>query len=205
MTIERLLAPKRGSDNPFEIIREAATQNQELLDVTIRKMPYSEFIGTSYWFGVSTVAKSNAKMRCQVCNSDSTLHVHHRTYESHGREHSNMHDLVVLCVYCHGLFHGKSRRTSIEIEAPSHTKIPTDNEIVLTLDLINQCRTPAYAFTYATMTALGVGYKPAAGWVRNLIGTIISKELYQQAIDGREVFVKKKRANLLPRCEPEPF
>lgn len=52
------------------------------------------------------VAKSNAGMRCQVCNSGKQIEAHHRTYDTHGREHRNMRDIVVLCAFCHGVFHG---------------------------------------------------------------------------------------------------
>lgn len=110
-------------------------------------------------------------MRCQVCNSSNNIQAHHRTYDTHGREHLHMNDLVVLCEICHGLFHGHSntspvirqfvvrpKREKIPRVAPhlaSDIVIPEGNEIILTKQLIDSCRANG-AFTNATLRGFGL-------------------------------------------------
>jgi hypothetical protein len=68
-------------------------------------MPYREYLQTGEWQEHRKSALKRARWRCQVCNRDRTLHVHHRTYERRGRELAR--DLIVLCDDCHALYHGK--------------------------------------------------------------------------------------------------
>jgi 5-methylcytosine-specific restriction endonuclease McrA len=50
-------------------------------------------------------ALTRAGHQCQTCGtSDTTLDVHHNSYENYGDEKPQ--DLVVLCRACHELFHG---------------------------------------------------------------------------------------------------
>jgi hypothetical protein len=65
-------------------------------------MPYREYLQTPEWQAKRTEARERAGERCQVCNADDLLDVHHRTYERRGYERDG--DLTVLCRTCHELF-----------------------------------------------------------------------------------------------------
>ena len=67
------------------------------------QLPYSEYLKTEGWKVRRAKALARAEHRCQVCNSDKRLEIHHRTYERLGHERDA--DLVVLCRSCHQLFH----------------------------------------------------------------------------------------------------
>jgi len=71
----------------------------------LRSMPYPEYLKTPHWQRLRKEALRRAAYRCQVCNRDRMLHVHHRTYERRGCELAR--DLIVLCDQCHALYHGK--------------------------------------------------------------------------------------------------
>jgi hypothetical protein len=45
--------------------------------------------------------------RCQVCDADMHLDVHHRTYDRFG--HEDPGDLTVLCRDCHRLYHERKK------------------------------------------------------------------------------------------------
>jgi len=47
--------------------------------------------------------------RCQLCGSMTNLEVHHKQFRSHSGEDSE-HNLITLCLDCHGPIHGKSMR-----------------------------------------------------------------------------------------------
>ncbi len=66
-------------------------------------MPYEEYLRTAYWAAKRRAAIIRAQGRCQVCNSNISLQVHHRTYERRGCEHAA--DLTVLCKRCHERHH----------------------------------------------------------------------------------------------------
>lgn len=71
----------------------------------ILSMPYREFLQTPYWKAISQKVMANANFRCQICNSNENLNVHHRTYEHHGYELYYMEDLICLCKNCHEKYH----------------------------------------------------------------------------------------------------
>lgn len=66
-------------------------------------MPYVDYLRTEHWQDTRAAALHRAGHRCQVCNGDERLEVHHRTYERRGEELPE--DLTVLCADCHRLFH----------------------------------------------------------------------------------------------------
>lgn len=64
---------------------------------------YRDYIASPTWKKRAEAAKKRAGYRCQLCNSDSVLHAHHRTYERLGCEKPA--DVIVLCSKCHKKFH----------------------------------------------------------------------------------------------------
>lgn len=91
-----------------EIVEEdPLTAWRALLDRNINRnpktMPYNEYLQTSHWKETRAAAIERAHNRCQLCNADKSLHVHHRTYERIGEELDA--DLIVLCSSCHSRFH----------------------------------------------------------------------------------------------------
>ncbi len=70
----------------------------------IKKLSYSDFLQTPYWKAVANRVRYNASFKCQFCNGNGEVHVHHKTYEHHGREHKYLEDLVCLCKDCHEVF-----------------------------------------------------------------------------------------------------
>ena len=72
-------------------------------------MPYADYLQTPEWQARRKVMLRQAGYRCQVCNTDRLLHVHHRTYERRGMEQPA--DLITLCGDCHKLFHDNGKLT----------------------------------------------------------------------------------------------
>lgn len=73
----------------------------------LRTMPYHQYLQTPEWQATRKQRLQVARYRCQVCNSNGLLNVHHRTYERRGEERAG--DLVVLCDDCHGIFHREGK------------------------------------------------------------------------------------------------
>jgi hypothetical protein len=69
------------------------------------KRNYDKYMGSNPWKIKSSLAKTRADNKCQLCNSGGELHTHHRTYENLGDEKDG--DLIVLCSTCHAKFHDK--------------------------------------------------------------------------------------------------
>lgn len=67
---------------------------------------YADYLQSPHWKAVRTVALYWAGRRCQVCNSDDSPEVHHRTYERVGAEQPA--DVTVLCGTCHYLYHKRA-------------------------------------------------------------------------------------------------
>jgi hypothetical protein len=72
----------------------------------LRSMPYRDYLQSPEWQATRRWHLKYAGFRCQLCNdADTTLDVHHRTYERRGHEYHK--DLIVLCRGCHAKFHDK--------------------------------------------------------------------------------------------------
>ena len=84
--------------------QEQAERAAELL--RLKRIPYREYLGTEHWQRVRESALKRSWYRCQLCNSDGLLDVHHRTYERRGEERAS--DVIVLCRQCHSKFHDKA-------------------------------------------------------------------------------------------------
>jgi len=68
----------------------------------LQSMSYAEYLQSSEWASKRAKALRFAQFRCQLCNSNEALNVHHRTYERRG--HELLGDLTVLCQDCHTTF-----------------------------------------------------------------------------------------------------
>ena len=66
---------------------------------------YKAYIKSKRWKKKAAAARKRAGFRCQLCNAEGRLQVHHRTYERLGYELPG--DLIALCVDCHKKFHGR--------------------------------------------------------------------------------------------------
>ena len=71
----------------------------------ITDMDYIKFLQTPYWKAIAEKVRQKAGCRCQLCNSNERLNVHHRTYENHGDELHHMDDLICVCSECHEKHH----------------------------------------------------------------------------------------------------
>jgi len=70
-------------------------------------MTYKEYLLTDEWKKKRKIILERANYRCQVCDSNKNLHVHHRTYENIYNE--NIDDLTLLCGKCHKQFHNMDK------------------------------------------------------------------------------------------------
>jgi len=70
---------------------------------TLEGVDYLEYLNSPQWQERRLLMLERFGRRCQVCNSQSHLNIHHRTYERLGAE--RLDDLTVLCKDCHDLFH----------------------------------------------------------------------------------------------------
>lgn len=85
-------------------------QADEKIQEVVRSLSYSDFLKTPYWDGVRNYKLRRSGYKCELCSSNKTLNVHHKTYENHGLEHLRSianKDLIVLCKDCHYKFHDK--------------------------------------------------------------------------------------------------
>lgn len=92
------------------------TTNRDGIGEAILKLffqvDYQQYLQSTAWKHKCDNAKTRAYNRCQICNSQDRLEVHHRTYERLGFERNE--DLTVLCHECHTAFHKNGRM-------PAHT------------------------------------------------------------------------------------
>lgn len=64
-------------------------------------MDYRKYLKSKEWHSRKQWALKYADYKCQTCNSDEQIDVHHRTYENLGYELPG--DLTILCHRCHKL------------------------------------------------------------------------------------------------------
>lgn len=69
----------------------------------LRSLSYQEYLKSTHWISTRYGALERAGRRCQLCNTDKNLQVHHRTYERLGCE--LWVDLFVVCDGCHKRHH----------------------------------------------------------------------------------------------------
>lgn len=86
---------------------------------TLRNMKYPDYLLTRTWQDTRQIALQWYGFKCQHCDNDKRLHIHHETYERLGEE--LMDDLIVLCKDCHAEYHDELS-TNIEQFIPMLTK-----------------------------------------------------------------------------------
>lgn len=91
-------------DKKWEEIRQQQNKIEEDSLNNLKNLPYKEYLQTDHWKNTRKKALYKANYRCQLCNDNKNLHVHHRTYENLGQETTQ--DLTVLCKPCHEKHHG---------------------------------------------------------------------------------------------------
>ena len=77
--------------------------SQKLVMAKLPVLNYTAYLASAHWQFVKRKALTHAGNRCQVCNGEDRLDVHHRTYVRIGCEWPA--DVTVLCHDCHELFH----------------------------------------------------------------------------------------------------
>ncbi len=87
------------------MVSDAKGTDQRAVAASIRKMPYEEFLGTTYWSLVALRVKQRAKWKCSVCGKHKDLVVHHPDYRGHGYEMFHSDQLVCVCKNCHNHIH----------------------------------------------------------------------------------------------------
>jgi len=180
-------------------------------------MSYNDYLTTDYWKAVAGAVKARAGWKCQVCNSPLDLNAHHRTYEHQGNELNHLEDLVCLCRRCHATFHGKGdavapaapvavapipykTKEKARVERRKVAKAARhqyDNEGDmppgwweggLTKELVDRAATKSGAFTNASLRALGVQFPLQTGWRKRLIGKVVTRAQYAEALRGRSIY-----------------
>ena len=67
---------------------------------------YEEYMQSEDWRIIRQDALERAGFRCDECESEENLEVHHKTYKNMGNEKDE--DLQVLCKECHDEKHSKN-------------------------------------------------------------------------------------------------
>jgi 5-methylcytosine-specific restriction endonuclease McrA len=62
-------------------------------------MEYNEYLKSAHWYNTKEEALKRSCRKCEICQNESELHVHHLTYKNIGYE--KREDLIVLCEPCH--------------------------------------------------------------------------------------------------------
>jgi hypothetical protein len=92
---------------------------------------YRDYLHSEVWLRLREQALEKAGWRCQICNKEKSLQVHHRKYAKKWGEES-VSDLTVLCLRCHKVAtrrlmpKKKKKHFSPQIKTPVITW-PTDN------------------------------------------------------------------------------
>jgi hypothetical protein len=73
----------------------------------IKSDSYADFLDSSYWHMIREAVIEVRGARCELCASERSIQVHHKTYEHHFQEHLHLQDLIILCDECHAKFHDK--------------------------------------------------------------------------------------------------
>lgn len=90
-------------------LREMETRERaEAAEIArLRALPYREYLQSEHWKNTRAIMLKRRGYKCELCNSTTSLHVHHKSYERLGCEWQG--DLIVLCGACHAKFHDKPK------------------------------------------------------------------------------------------------
>lgn len=93
------------------------------------------------------------------------------------------------------------RRPYVIPHSESELNLPEGDQIILTQELIECCRTERGGYTSATIAAFGLTFETMqVGWPRRLIGKRLSRDQYRAALEGRYVY----RSGRLRPNTPQP-
>lgn len=101
--IKKYYRLKMKPDTEQEESNTATTNERPAKPAKKSIVNYADYLQSPEWAKRRQKALRFAGFKCQVCNSNEGLNVHHRTYERLGHEH--MGDMTVLCKNCHEIFH----------------------------------------------------------------------------------------------------
>lgn len=121
-------------------------------------IPYHVHLKSQYWRDVTEIVKKRDGGRCRLCNSRSSLQVHHRTYDHIGVEMEHLDDLTTLCAYCHNAFHEIAKKKIVD----------RNYEMTLVDDKISK-RIMYCSDSFKWMQANGINPK-SSGWKKRCIG-----------------------------------
>lgn len=79
----------------------------------LQSLPYSKYLLSEHWLSIRKRTLKKSGYRCQLCNKQDSLDVHHRTYERLG--HENYNDTIALCRECHGKHHNIPNPNDVQI------------------------------------------------------------------------------------------
>lgn len=96
---------KRWEAKQKESAKKVVEHPNDVMEAPNKSMPYDEYLQTEHWQNTRTLALQRANYKCQLCNDNDTLNVHHKTYARLWKEQED--DLVVLCQECHERHHDK--------------------------------------------------------------------------------------------------
>lgn len=94
---------KATEEHNRRVTEELYRKNVRLQE--LRAMPYKDYLLTEEWAAIRDRKLKHAQFRCELCNKQGKLSVHHKTYDHRGQEPEL--DLIVLCGTCHAKFHDK--------------------------------------------------------------------------------------------------
>lgn len=104
----------------------------------LRSLKYDEYLKTEYWKNLSETIKREADYRCQICNSEENLNVHHRSYEHKGFLELEKKDLICICEKCHSIYHinqnynGDIQDITTEFFEKLEAELNCDNKKIIT-------------------------------------------------------------------------
>lgn len=81
---------------------------------------YSAYLSGDHWQTIRDRLIAVRGARCEICDANEPLNLHHRTYERFGRELDD--DLILLCLACHD---GVHQQAQIVATQPSHRALTT--------------------------------------------------------------------------------
>ena len=151
----------------------------------MNKEEYYNYLQSEEWQKKRNIILEKSGGRCQLCDSNKSVQVHHRSYKRL-RTEDELLDLIALCKSCHEITTFQIQKIKPAKEKPKCNIIKFKQEdvyIVLTDSLLNGLKTSKGGYTAATINALGVRLL-RKGWKRHLVGSRISDVQYQKAKNG---------------------